>query len=193
MMRVRVGQSLNSSAQAPRRPKGSEELKWENVGAEELASLASTSALFGGKRVFVFSGALLGARGEEFLSFAKAFVDSEHEFIFEEEKFLKRETEIVTKAGGKVEKVETVKKERGFDPFGLTFALGNKDKKKLWLGIMASLRAGEKPEAIAGLLAWKARQMKDIKLSRELVSLYHDSHRGVGSLELLLERFALRL
>jgi len=35
--------------------------------------------------------------------------------------------------------------------------------------------------------------MKDIKLSRDLVCLYHDSHRGAGELELLLERFALRL
>jgi len=35
--------------------------------------------------------------------------------------------------------------------------------------------------------------MKDVKLSRELVQLYHDSHRGAGDLELLLERFALKL
>jgi DNA polymerase III delta subunit len=185
MLRVIVGQK--------KRPKGAEELKWEHMGAEELSSLASTQALFGGKRVFVFTGALLGARGEEFLAFAKEFASSEHEFIFEEEKFLKRETDIVTKAGGKVDKVETLKKERGFDPFGLTYALGAKDKKKLWLAIMESLRAGEKPEAIAGLLAWKARQMKDIELSRELVVIYHDSHRGMGSLDLLLEKFALQL
>jgi len=46
---------------------------------------------------------------------------------------------------------------------------------------------------VAGLLCWKARAMKDVKLSRELVKLYHDSHRGVGDLELLLERFALKL
>ena len=58
---------------------------------------------------------------------------------------------------------------------------------------MASWRAGEKPEAVAGLMAWKARQIKNVKLSRELVALYHDSHRGAGELELLLERFALKL
>jgi hypothetical protein len=185
MLTVVVGQK--------RRPKGAQELKWEQVSPDELASLASTQALFGGKSVFVFSGALLSARGEEFLSLAKTFAESEHEFIFEEEKLLKHETDIVAKAGGKVEKVETVKKDRGFDPFGLTFALGSKDKKKLWLGLMNAFEEGEKAEAVAGLLAWKARQMKDIKISRELVSIYHDSHRGVGDLELLLERFALTL
>ena len=72
-------------------------------------------------------------------------------------------------------------------------ALGAKDRKKLWLGLMQSFRAGEKAEAEAGLMAWKARQMRDAKLSRELVVLYHDSHRGAGDLELLLERFVLSL
>lgn len=174
-------------------PKGVEEIKWESLSSEELASLASTSALFGGTQTFVLSGALNGARGDEFLKFAKELVESAHTFIFEEEKLLKRETDIVVKAGAKIEKIETVKKDRGFDPHGLTFALGNRDKKKLWLGITEALREGEKPEAIAGLLAWKARQMKDAKLSRELLVLYHDAHRGLGSLELLLERFALKL
>ena len=187
-------------------------MKWENISTDELASLAATEALFGGTSTYAFVGALAGARAEEFLDFAKAFVASPHTFIFEEEKLLKRETDIVTKAGAKVEKVETIKKERGFDSFGLTFALGNRDKKKLWLGLTEALRAGEKPEAIAGLLHWKVRDMlaressspavggtrkykKDEmkNLSREIISLYHDSHRGAGSLELLLERFALKL
>src|SRR3569623_165213 len=188
-----------------KRPAGAEEVKWEIMQADELASLASTDALFGGTSTFVFVGALNGARGDEFLKFAKEFAESAHTFIFEEEKLLKRETDIVTKAGAKVEKVETGKKERGFDPHGLTFALGSRDNKKLWLGLTAALKEGEKPEAIAGLLHWKARDMlskntpgkysrEEMKnLSRELVSLYHDSHRGLGDLELLLERFALKL
>ena len=176
-----------------KKKKGSEELKWENVSSEELLALASTPALFGGVRTMVFVGALAGERAEEFLDIAKDLADSPHTFVFEEEKLLKRETEIIIKAGGKVEKVESAKKERGFDPFGLTFALGARDRKKLWLGLTQALRAGEKPEAAAGLLAWKARQMKDANLSREIVWMYHDSHRGAGDLELLLERFALKL
>ena len=193
MMHVKVGKSFDSSAQAPRRPTGAEEVKWENISVEELGSLAVTDGLFGGTRTFVFVGALNSERGDEFLKFAKEFVESTHTFIFEEEKLLKRETDIVTKAGAKIEKIESVKKDRGFDPYGLTFALGNRDKKKLWLGLMEAWKDGEKPEAVAGLLAWKARTMKDANLSREIISIYHDSHRGVGNLELLLERFALKL
>ena len=197
MMHVVVGQK--------KRPKGSEEIKWENIQSDELASLASTDALFGGTRTIVFSGALNGVRGEEFLKLAKEFAESAHTFVFEEEKLLKHETDIVTKAGAKVEKIEKIKKETGFDPHGLTFALGLRDKKKLWLGLTAALEEGEKPEAIAGLLHWKVRDMlsknapgkyskEEMKsLSRTLISLYHDSHRGLGELELLLERFALKL
>ncbi len=176
-----------------KRRKGAEELQWETVSAQELLAIASTPALFGGLRTLVFTGALAGENAEEFLDIAKDLTSSPHTFVFEEEKLLKRETEIVTKAGGKVEKVESTKKEWGFDPFGLSFALGARDKKKLWLGLTQALRAGEKPETITGLLAWKARQMKDANLSRQIVWMYHDSHRGAGDLELLLERFALKL
>lgn len=174
---------------------GAEELRWELLGPEELSILASTEALFGGAKTYVLTGALAGDRAEEFLDMMQVLAASPHMFIFEEEKLLKRETDIVTKAGAKVEKKEKAPAaaKAGFDPFGVTAALGNKDKKKLWLGVTRALRAGEKPEALAGLLAWKARQMKDAQLSREIVWMYHDSHRGAGDLELLLERFALKL
>lgn len=175
-----------------KRGKG-EELKWQDLSVEQLVSLASTEALFGGTQTFLFVGALNSERGDEFLDMAETFVESLHTFFFEEEKLLKRETDIVKKAGAKIETAVKEKKEWGFDPFGVTAALGSRDRKKLWLGVVQALGAGEKPEALAGLLAWKARQMKDAALSRQLVTLYHDSHRGVGELGLLLERLALKL
>lgn len=176
-----------------KKSKGAEELKWEAITQDELRSLASTTALFGGTSTFVLVGALYGERGEEFLDVADALVESPHTFIFEEEKLLKAETDALTKVGAKIEIQKAEKKAFAFDQYGVAAALGSKDKKKLWLGLMQSFRAGEKPEAVAGLMAWKARQMRDAKLSRELVSLYHDSHRGAGDLELLLERFTLTL
>jgi len=176
-----------------KKAKGAEELKWQDIAIDELRSLASTTGLFGGTSTFVLAGVLYSERGEEFLELADALVESPHTFIFEEEKLLKAETDALTKAGAKIEIVKAEKKAFAFDQYGVATALGNKDKKGLWLGLMKSFRAGEKAEAVAGLMAWKARQMRDAKLSRELVSLYHDSHRGAGDLELLLERFALRL
>ena len=185
MLIVKVGKNKKAS--------GAEELKWENLSIEEIAILAGTQALFGGVRIFLLNGAVAGDRGEEFLYLAKELVASPHTFIFEEEKLLKAPTEKLTKAGAKIEIKKEEKKEWKFDQFGVTSALAAHDKKKLWLGLTQALRAGEKPEALAGLLAWKARQMNDVQLSRELTFMYHDSHRGAGDLELLLERFALKL
>ena len=161
---------------------------------EEIATLASTPALFGGARSFVLVGAIAGERSEEFLELAEALAESPHTFVFEEEKLLKAPTEALKKAGAKIEIAQkTEKKEYRFDQFGLATALASKDRKQLWLRLMKALRAGEKPEAIAGLLAWKARTMRDADLSRRIVFMYHDSHRGAGELSLLLERFALKL
>lgn len=173
--------------------KRGEELKWEHLSGEELRSLASTPALFGGKQTYVLSGALYGERAEEFVDLLEVFAESPHTFVLVEEKLLKVERDAATKAGAKVEEEKKEKKEWKFDHFGVAAALGAKDKKKLWLGLMASFAAGEKAEAVAGLMAWKARAMKNTDLSRQLVMLYHDSHRGAGELELLLERFALKL
>lgn len=173
--------------------KQGEELKWEQLSSEELVSLASTEALFGGVQTFVLEGALNGERGEEFLDLLEVFAESPHTFVFSEEKLLKAETEALKKVGATIEIEKAEKKEYRFDNFGVAEALGKKDKKGLWLALMASWRAGEKAEAVAGLMAWKARQMKNVSLSRELIVLYHDSHRGAGELELLLERFALKL
>lgn len=185
MIRVTVGKAAKSQE--------AEELKWEQMPMNDIIALATTATLFGGARTFFLSGALAGERGDEFLDSVDAFMESPHLFIFEEEKLLKAPTDALTKAGVTIEIKKEEKKEWRFDQFGIAAALGAHDKKKLWLGLMQAQRVGEKAEALAGLMVWKARQMNDPKLSRELTFMYHDSHRGAGDLELLLERFALKL
>jgi len=179
-----------------KKAKGAELLQWESMPVEELLSLAATQTMFDDVQTFVLQNAINSDRQEEFLEIADALQESPNTFIFEEEKLLKGPTTALEKTGAEIvlEKRPTAAASaRGFDPFGLTFALAAKDRKKLWLGLMQAFSAGEKAEAVAGLLAWKARQMQNAALSRELTFMYHDSHRGAGDLELLLERFALRL
>lgn len=200
-MRVVVGKSSGKGSSA-------EELKWESVSIEEVVNIASTSALFGGAQTYVLSGALAGEKGEEFLDIAKELVASPHTFIFEEEKLLKKPTDIVTKAGAKVEVHERApagaKKAESFNMFGLATIFGMRDRKKLWIELQKASRAEAAPEAVAGMMHWKVRDMmakgstKYSKnelnsISRELVSIYHDSHRGAGDLELLLEKFVLKI
>jgi DNA polymerase III delta subunit len=197
MLKIFVGKS--------KKPKDAQELKWESLGVEELLSLAASQNMFGGKETYVLVGAINSDRQEEFLGIAKELAESPNTFIFEEEKLLKGPTTALEKAGAEIsiEKRPAAAAARGFDPFGLTFAFAARDRKKLWLGLMQAFKAGEKAEAVAGLLNWKVRQELEratgakreqlINLSRQLVYMYHDSHRGAGDLELLLERFALRL
>jgi hypothetical protein len=173
-----------------KRPAGAEELRGD-ITLPELLALASTAPLFGGTRTFVLARAL--SEYQDLLEAAEALAESPHTFIFEEEKVLKAPRTALEKAGATIVEAKEVKKEYRFDQFGVAQALGARDKKALWLALTAALRAGEKAEALGGLLAWKARAMGDAALSRKLTFLYHDSHRGAGDLEVLLERFALTL
>jgi hypothetical protein len=198
MMRVVVGKSsgLGMSAQ---------ELKWEELEAGDLAAMAGTLSLLGGSETYVLVGALSGERGEDFLDIAEELVASSHTFVFEEEKLLKKPTDTLAKAGAKVElPAEKKKAAESFDMFGLATIFGGRDKKKMWIELQKAARMGAAPEAVAGMLHWKVRDMLSkgsakyskaelADISRELVALYHDSHRGAGDLSLLLERFVLKL
>lgn len=81
---------------------------------------------------------------------------------------------------------------RGFNS-NLVNALGSRSREKLWLEINKALRAGDAPEMLHGLLHWKARDMRDRKLSLDLISLLQTSRRGGLDLNLALEKFALSL
>lgn len=207
MMRVVVGVSkVPAKNNIP-----TETLEWEKLSLEEVLAHATTASLLGDVNHFELRGALSGERAEEFFEVGEVFLVSEHHFTFFEEKLLKKPLERLKKLGVKLEVHETPKKAEAFNIFSLTFALGARDRKKLWLLLIKALRAGIMPEAIAGILHWKVRDMltkhifsstsapgkytRDelVGVSKTLVVLYHEGHRGGGDLELLLERFAVTL
>lgn len=93
--------------------------------------------------------------------------------------------------------------ERGFNA-ALVNALGAGDGKKLWLEIVRAKEAGDAPEALHGLLHWKARDLiekgsrthssqKARELSLALIALLQNTRRRGGDLYESLERFALAL
>jgi len=93
---------------------------------------------------------------------------------------------------------------RGFNT-NLVNALAIRDGEKLWLEIERSLRAGDAPEMLHGLLHWKARNLLEKGggraypareargLSLRLIALLQESRRTGTDLALALERFALSL
>jgi len=92
----------------------------------------------------------------------------------------------------KYNKTATREDARGFNS-NLVNALGARSREKLWLEINKALRVGDAPEMLHGLLHWKARDMRDRKLSLDLISLLQSSRRGGLGLSLSLERFALSI
>lgn len=180
-----------------------DELDPLTVSPEELATTASTPTLTGEVMAFMLTGALAGERADEFMELAEGLVLSPHIFLFEEEKLLKASLLKLEKAGAKVDVLKVATKKEKFDVFALTGALASRDRKKMWLLLTRALREGISAENIAGVLAWKARtvctsargaeRLAWENISRSLVVMYHEGHRGGGDLGLLLERFALTL
>jgi DNA polymerase III delta subunit len=119
-----------------------------------------------------------------------------------------------------IEKAKTDKKL--FPIFDLANSLGLRDKKSLWLGYQKAFREGVAPEVVHSILMWQVKTMlqvlagatDDIKpfvlgkaktfltkyspaevkdLSFRLISLYHDSRRGLVDFEKGLEKIILSL
>ncbi len=92
---------------------------------------------------------------------------------------------------------------RGFNA-PLVNALAARSREKLWVEVNRSLRAGDAPEMLHGLLHWKARDIMEKgsrlwkpeearSLSLSLIALLQDSRRKGLDLSESLERFSLSL
>jgi len=84
-------------------------------------------------------------------------------------------------------------KEEGPNIFALAGAFGNRDVPRAWKLYRDAINGGAAPEAIVGMLFWKAKSMGAKGLAHDLMVMYHDAHRGVHDLELATERCILGL
>jgi len=128
---------------------------------------------------------------------------SETIFIFKEDKLLKTLQDKYKKyAEIKIfEDKKSFVKEK-FNVFGITDAYIKRDKIGAWSLYNEAIREGVEPEAIAGVLFWKIKTMllanpsqkiKDElkRQSSEIITLYHNAHRGEIDLSIGLEQFIL--
>ena len=86
--------------------------------------------------------------------------------------------------------------------FGIADAFSNRNKIEAWILYREAVSQGIPPEEISGIIFWKIKTMilsgsKFFSLdelknnSSELVSLYHNAHRGESDFVIGLEQFIL--
>jgi len=178
----------------------------EDTTVATLEEIATASGLFFTKSLVLIDDPFsLAASGEAVLDSLALLSESPNPIAILAPKLKAAETKKLEAKAEKAFKIDaTAKKEgRGFNA-GLVNALSARDGKGLWLEIEKSLRAGDAPEMLHGLLHWKARDLmqKGSKswsagearaLSLGLIELLSDARSESLDLGVALERWALSL
>ncbi len=173
-----------------------------------LDALVEQRGLFVEKHIVVLKMPFETPEGREWvLARAERFAASENIFVVREGALHAAHKKALAAHAQRMEEhVRAERAQRGFDPFGLVRALKAGDRRALWLAYAAAERAAESAEATCGLLHWGVRDMlknsgnagrfthdRLVALSRSLIALYHDAHRGKHDLAIALERWILAL
>jgi DNA polymerase III delta subunit len=126
----------------------------------------------------------------------EAMNESDNIFIVLEGKLNAELKRAVEKNASKVVECEVkadVAKKPEINVFALADAVGKKDAFRAWSVYRQAIEGGAEPEALIGMMFWKAKTIADKKLAKELIVLYHEGHRGRRDLELATERMLLTI
>ncbi len=133
----------------------------DNWNEAELDNFIEGKGLFEAKYIVLFDHVFENDEAKErIISKLDEISSSEHIFIFIEQKLDKDSLKLIEKKSEKIqesEKDEVVKKE--FNIFGLSDALGKRDKKNLWMLYLQAMKNGSVPEEIHGTLFWQVKSM----------------------------------
>jgi hypothetical protein len=177
----------------------------DQLTLESLASALSSQGLFFAKTLVLLDDPFSDASGAELvLAHLDALRDSPNPVAILAPKLLASRAAKLEAVAEKAFKTDAVaKKDRGFNS-ALVNALAARDRGSLWKELMKAERAGDAPEALHGLLHWKARDLMQKggrgwskeearALSVSLIELLSDSRGKDLPLPMALERFALAL
>jgi DNA polymerase III delta subunit len=177
----------------------------ENVGGQ---------GLFSNKYIIFLNRVTENADAKEVLpDFIQIMNESSNIFILLEgklnadlkravEKHAERVVETGEEAGSK--KQEAGKKEE-FNIFALADAVGSRNALKSWGMYRQAIDNGQETEPIVGMIFWKIKSMIVAKntrsysekelaaLLKDLITVYHDGHRGIVDMELGIEKRLLNL
>jgi hypothetical protein len=174
-----------------------------DITKEKLFDYAKSMSLFGEYPVIVLENII--KKGE--INFSKEEMvllgETETIFVFLEEKLLVADIKKYEKYA-KIEdfNIATVKQSPKINIFGIADAFARRDKMTTWILYREAVSVGVAPEEISGIIFWKIKTMilagtkifsiDELKIrSSELVSLYHESHRGETDFTVGLEQFIL--
>ncbi len=175
------------------------------ITTESLSEAVGSQGLFYAKTLVLLDDPFdLKEAGETVLEHLDLLAQSANPIAILAPKLLAARAKKLEAKAEKVFKIDApAKAPRGFNG-ALVDALGAKNGPLLWKEIAKALYEGDAPEAIHGLLHWKARDMmkkgnrawgKDgaRALSIDLIELVSDSRSGTLPLAESLERFALAM
>lgn len=197
----------------------------ETFNAALLEEYVGGQGLFAERSLVVLDGTFKNSEAREVvLEMSSHLADSNNIFILLEEKIEKKHLTKLTKQAERIELFESkgTKPVKNFNIFVLTDALGNRDKRNLWVLYQKAQRSGVAPEEIYNVLLWQVNVMFQVmagnedglkpfviskakrflkqysedevrRLSSQLVSLYHDARRGIVDFGAGLERLLLGL
>jgi DNA polymerase III delta subunit len=136
----------------------------ESFSEEGLKEFVQSQGLFSPKYIVVLSRVFENKHAkQQVLDRAVQLGEAEHVFLLIEEVLDAKELKVLEKHAAQVVAYDAVKKEKqSFNTFALADALGQRDKKKLWLLYTQAKESGVADEEIHGVLWW---QMKSIILA----------------------------
>ncbi len=186
--------ALIESLRAKRPDAAFDKLDTDSWDASAIEGHLGGQGLFSSKYIVFLDRVTENADAKDQLpGLAAALHESENIFIVLEGKLYADLKRAFEKSADKI--VESEKKEGSAKPefniFALADAVAKRDAARSWMLYRQAIENGSEPEAIIGMLFWKAKSITDKRLARELVVLYHEGHRGRRDLELATERLML--
>lgn len=153
----------------------------KNAPFHHLVSI--DTSLFGDSECYVLHDLL---RDLDIKNIFEEYKDSPHIIVFSEDSILKKITTEAEKKDIQVIEFEKEKKQEktSFNIFSLADALGNRDKKQLWLLFREAIQNAS-PEEIHGILFWQLKNMTLVKTSNSNPGLnnfvYSKNKKFVGN------------
>lgn len=134
----------------------------ESYEAGQLASAAESMSLFGQPQAYIVDSPFLNPDFKaELLAILNSLAKSPHIFIIIEGTLLAEAKRKFVAVADSVEEFQAVKTE-DFNTFALADALAKRDRRTLWLLILAARRAGVTDEGMIGIMWW---QLKTLQLA----------------------------